>query len=155
MSDNFELAVKSTLDKILKDDQAALVAAWPTLGGAELDDTVETNSTFGSPKPNLFWQWRTLNPECGETLYSASFLIGVKTTDDKGNYDLAAILSALLARHSIGDDITLRDYSGVAEPYPEVGVMTLIGKDVDPQQFDKQSGMRYAQIHAKVARWPT
>lgn len=155
MSDDFELAVKSTIDKLMTGARTALAVDTPTLTAVEIDDLQSTDRDLGSVQPALFWQWRTLNEQVGQTLYTCEFLVGVKTVGDKGGYQLAALLAGLMGYFKAGDLISCCNYSALAGPYPEVGSLYILRRDIDPQQFDKQANLRYARVQGRVTRWPS
>ena len=153
MSTGFELAIKSTLDYMAMTAHAAMVIANPTLGYSELDDLIESDKVFGNKQPAIFWQLRGMAGDATNVRYEVEFLLGVKTVADRASYLLMNLLSALSDTVETGSTISIFDYSGTSAPYPKVGIMYVTKKDMHPQQFDGQAGLRFFTVTAKAVTW--
>ena len=153
-AEDFYLAVKSTLDH----EMASVVypplhAETADLQHCDLDDNTQTSDVLGNAKPAIVWRNLSFSEDPTDPLWSWKFLVGVKTTQDAGNYDLSALLTKLSGHFILHKhDLKVRDYSGDATPTVNLGSVHIISVDTTPQQFDQQSGLRLIAINAKVIR---
>ena len=90
------MIVKSTLDRLVND----AVAKVATVTGAsvavsEVEDVSNFESVLKNSAPAVLYQLMRLNPSPRAPRYEAVFNVGVKTTDDAGNYNLALMLGEL------------------------------------------------------------
>lgn len=141
------VAVKSTLDKIVRD--AVESQGLDQINVAAVDDVADFESVLKSREDAVLYQLVRLSPWPRSPKFEATFNIGAKTTDDGANFDMTRILGELNAVFQLGARFELRDYSG-EEASERMGAMTLIDADVTPQQFDKQSGIRMLSCRAAV-----
>lgn len=146
MSD-FTSYVKSTIDKAGVDIAVAF-------GGTEfvdLDDSVKVAELMSGTKPAVVWTLLTLGEDPIAPLYSVTFGIGAKTTTDPGNYNLTDLLDAVQAVIRKGASIDVRDYSpGGDSGAAKHGTMFITNVYVDPQLFDKESGIRLISVTARA-----
>ncbi len=149
----FLIALKSTLDKVMMDLRAELSAEYPTLQAVEVDDLAQTDAAQKSAEPALIWSFGSLQPAPRPPLYRAEFMVGAKTTADGANYQLTALLSKVRQKFAHGHTIVLFDYSGsVADP-TEAGFLNIGANEVAQQEFDRQSGLRYAVVRANAVAY--
>lgn len=145
------MIVKSTLDRLVND----AVAKVATVTGAavavsEVEDVSNFESVLKNSAPAVLYQLLRLNPSPRAPRYEAVFNVGVKTTDDAGNYNLALMLGELQELFKQESRFTLHDYSEAGLETAEYGAMMVTDADVNPQQFDKQSGIRTIGCKAAV-----
>lgn len=156
MADDFPLQLKSTLDKLVFDKTAELRAKYPTLEWAEVDDMSQTDEIFKSAEPRLLWQFGTLYEHPRAPLYGLQFFVGAKTTQDPGNYTLLDLLSQIRDVFKPQASYPIFDYTmAVSDPsdLTERGFITVSSNEIASQQFDRQSGVRYAVIEARAVRY--
>lgn len=150
MSD-FAVCVKSSLDKIMNDLVTSLQATYPTLQGAELDDTAATAELFGSDAPGLLWQLLTVSPHPRDPLYEVQFIVGAKTIADAGNYKLADLAMHCKAPFEVDTRIAVGDYSGAVAVLGK-GYFIVRQNQLAPQQFEEQAGIRFYTVTGIGAR---
>lgn len=145
---DFYLAVKSTIDKL-----AHTIATELEIEAVELDDVTNVEEKLSSPDDLILFQLVETQPDPLDPLYSIQIEIGVKTTSDVGNYDLATLLSQVQNSITIGDTFAIRDYSTVNAPTLDLGYFYVTSVQTDPQAFDGLSGVRMQRIFGKVVRY--
>jgi hypothetical protein len=146
MSD-FISYVKSTIDK-------SGVTIAEGFGGdtkfVDLDDTVNAAEVMAGAEAAIVWTMLSLEESPIAPLYTLNFGIGAKTTLDPGNYAMTDLLDAVGAVMKKGATIPIRDYSVGGDGTTSQGTMTVTDISVDPQLFDKQSGLRLLSVTAMV-----
>jgi hypothetical protein len=156
VADDFPLQLKSTIDKLVADTVAGLLTDFPSLQWAEVDDMAQTDAVFKSSAPALIWQFGMLTPRPRAPMYDFEFLVGAKTTQDPGNYDLITLLSAIREVFKPGADFQVQDFSmdanAAADP-ASYGFLMVSSNEIEPQKFDRQSGIRYAMVSGKVVSY--
>lgn len=156
MSRIIELAFKSTLDKLVNDLAAKLTELNPLqkqVFAFDLDDTASERAMHAGAEHALVYQYTNLATAPRHPLYSVDFLVGAKTTDDLGNYDMTTLLTDLGEVFAENLYYELYDYSDVGEgedPGEQLGTLMILSADTGPQLFEKQSGIRLLQISGKV-----
>lgn len=156
MVDDFPLQLKSTIDKLMADKVASLLGTYPTLQWAEVDDMAQTDSIFKSDEPALIWQFSTLEPEPKAPMFRLEFTVGAKTTLDPGNYQLIRLLGEIRSVFPAEETLIIRDYTALASgPAATVdkGFFMVTRNEIEPQLFDRQSGIRYASVLARAVRY--
>lgn len=147
MSD-FTLSFKSTIDKMGYDLAQSLV---PSLDFIDLDDTLVSAELFKSNKNALVWEFLTLDEFPTDPLYTFSFRIGARTVKDVANYGVLKMVDDVKTVFQARSNTDIKNYSGdVAGPV--VGTMYISNIGVDPQQFDKESGMRMIIVSGRAIR---
>lgn len=147
-----EISLKSTLDKLMGDLAVSLSTGKPVFS-FDLDDPANEREIQAGSDHALVYQYNSLAEEPRHPLYSASFLIGAKTTDDPGNYQMADLLVDLRDLFKVGDSFPVSDWSEVEEGAPapeESGVLIIKSVQSTPQSFEKQSGIRLMQVQAQM-----
>lgn len=156
MADDFALQFKSTIDKLIADRVEILRDSYPTLQWAEVDDMAQTDEVFKSEEPAIIWQFATMEPYPRSPLYRVEFMVGVKTTLDPGNYLLIRLLGEIRNVFDAGKTLYIRDYTMLEDDPADAtdkGYVLIGSNEVAPQQFDRQSGIRYAGIVGKAVRY--
>lgn len=156
MADDFPFQLKSTVDKLVADKVAALLPTYPTLSWAEVDDMAQTDAVFKSENPALIWQFGGLYPRPRAPMYDFEFLVGAKTTQDPGNYSLIRLLSAIREVFKPGASFIVHDYTlavGAPADPVEYGFLMVGSNEIEPQKFDRQSGIRYATVAGKAVAY--
>lgn len=156
MADDFPLWLKSTVDKLVADKVTTLLDQYPTLKWAEVDDMGQTDEVFKSDEPALIWQFGTLYPHPSAPLYGFEFMVGAKTAADPGNYTLLALLGEIRSVFEKGNHFAVFDFTGDAlDPASTVerGYLMVSSNEIDPQKFDRQSGIRYAVVSGKAVSY--
>jgi hypothetical protein len=146
VADFYEI-VKSTVDKIAVDIAESLNIAF-----VEMDDTVNIDEMLASPDDMIVYQMVGMEEEPIDPLWSLHIQIGGKTTTDKANYDLAAIIGGIRQVVKKGDYVDVMDYSEAAAPTVKEGYIHFTEVAVDPQAFDGASGIRMLNINARTVR---
>lgn len=146
MSDEFTSYVKSTIDKYGVD----IAQAYGGVGFVDLDDTVKVAELMSSTQSAIVWTMLTLGEDPIAPLYSLTFGIGAKTTTDPGNYNLSELLDAVKLVIKKGSTLPLKDYSPDGDGTTTRGTMTVTDVFVDPQLFDKESGIRLISVTARA-----
>ena len=143
---SFTLAFKSTIDKMAFD-----VASANSLKLIDMDDVTAIADLLGSNKDAFVWEFLTFDDMPKDPLYAFAFRIGARTTNDAANYNILTLLDSIKAAFTISDIYDILDYSGASVGAVE-GYMIVTGVQVEPQEFDKQSGIRTATITGRAAR---
>lgn len=146
--DDFLLYVKSTIDKFGSD----LAAALSVTKKVDLDDIVNTTELLASEDTAIVWEVTTLNDAPVDPLYDLIFSMGVKVTGDPSNYNMMKLLSSVHNLFPQGSNHLIFDYSGDVAGTDQKGDFTVVDVRVDPQQFDRVSGIRLVSIRAKAVR---
>lgn len=145
---DFYLYVKSTIDKVAID-----LAGTLGIAAVELDDVTNVENALASPDDLILFQFVEMQPDPADPLYSLQFEVGVKTTSDSANYDLATLLSSVQDEVAMGDTFYVQDFSQVAAPTQDEGYFYITGVQTDPQAFDGASGIRMQRVFAKAVRY--
>ncbi len=155
MAADFLVPVKSTLDKLMFDLRASIAADNPTdyasLQAVDVDDIVDTDDIVKAVKPTLLWQHLSLDPKPKDPLYQCEFMVGAKTSGDKGNYLLTDLVMRLQQAFKVDTLLQVEDYSG-ASAIPDQGYLVVTSLAQAPQMFENQSGIRMWQVAALGAR---
>ena len=149
----FPLDVKSSLDKVMYDLQSALLGTYPDLLALDMDNIEEAEEGMGAANPALIWQFSVLDPVPTDPLYRGGFLVGGKTTQDAGNYQLTALLAEVFKRFQVDEQFDVGDYSG-ASAVTGKGILTVTSITLSPQQFDNQHGIRTCTVSFVAQRFP-
>lgn len=142
---DFAMDLKSTLDKIGHDFAAALGAE-----PIDLDGATNVEEVLTEDGPAVVWKLLSLSESPRAPLYLLDFLLGAKTTNDVGSYQLMSLLEGLSI--SQGDTITVRDYSGASASDP-TGEFFITAVEMNPQAFDALAGIRLFGIQARAVRF--
>ena len=145
----FVTIVKSTIDKAGVDIAQAYGQG---VKFVDLDDMVNTQAMLSSEDSAVVWQMLTLDEDPVDPLWMIRFGIGAKTTADPGNYGLAELLDAIRTRITKRGKMDLYDYSPGGDGVTKQGDMYFVDVSVDPQLYDKQSGIRLISVTAKAVR---
>ena len=145
MSD-FTTALKSTLDKKGFD-----LAAAEGLTLVDLDDLVTTSELFHTNRNALVWEFSGISPDPAHPLYGFHFKMGARTVSDAANYNILRLVDDLSAAFEVGTRHEIHDLSG-AVAGPLVGTMFVTDIRVDPQMYDKDSGIRMVSVSGKCIR---
>lgn len=156
MADDFPLIMKSTIDKLVSDKCAALLPTHPGLQWAEVDDMLQTDSIFKGDGPAILWQFGSVYESPRSPLYGVEFSVGAKTTADPGNYLLIDLLAQIRDAFAADAAFQLFDYTRATGDAPDTvskGFVRVVTNEISPQQFDRQSGIRYAIVHGKAVKY--
>ena len=146
--DDFLLYVKSTIDKFGSD----LATTLGVSKKVDLDDIVNTKELLSGDDTAIVWEITMLNDAPMDPLYDLMFSMGVKVTGDPSNYNMMTLLSSVQNLFPQGANLKIFDYSQDVAGTDQKGDMTVSDVRVDPQQFDRVSGIRLISVHAKVVR---
>jgi hypothetical protein len=153
VADDFPLLLKGTIDKLVSDKVTALRGTHPTLQWAEVDDMLQTDAVFKGEQPAILWQFGSVYPDPRAPLYGVEFTVGAKTTADPGNYLLIDLVAQIRDVFVPGVAFQLFDYvreQGAPSDTLSKGYLRVVANEISPQQFDRQSGIRYAVIRGKA-----
>lgn len=145
---NFYLKVKSSIDKMAHDIASSLA-----ITAVELDDITNVQDELASPADLVLFSIDDMQPAPADPLYVLRFQIGVKTTQDSGNYDLSTLLSVVQEEVALGDTFYLRDYSTVSMPTEDMAFMYVTDVQTEPQEFDGLAGIRMQRVFARIVRY--
>ncbi len=151
--DLFLLALKSTIDKVMLDLRTALLPTYPALLAVEVDDLAQTDAIQKSEAPTLIWSFGSLHPTPRPPMYQVEFMVGVKTTADAGNYLMTALLTKVRQQFQQGESLQLYDYTGAVAGVAHAGSLFIGANEVSQQEFDRQSGMRYAVVRGSAVAY--
>ena len=144
---NFYLSVKSTIDRLAYNIASSLGVAQ-----VELDDTVNVDELLGSPDNLIIYQQLGMDEDPIDPIWSLNFDIGVKTTSDAANYDMATLVGGVHNLLSKGSFFNVMDYSGQEAPTEVEGYVYVSDMTLDPQAFDGASGIRMWTIQGRAVR---
>lgn len=156
MADDFPLILKSTIDKLVADKVTALMVAHPTLRWSEVDDMLQSDEVFKGDEPAILWQFGTVFEHPRAPLYGVEFSVAAKTTADPGNYLLIDLLAQMRDLFKPDATFQLFDFARAqAEAVDTVskGFLRVSSNEIAPQQFDRQSGIRYAVVRCKAVKY--
>ena len=149
--DTLYMEAKSTLDFLMYQLLDKIQPEFPELKATDLDDVTRVAEVVGGTSPALVWKFGELEASPSDPLYTLSFYVGAKTTQDSGNYKLSDLLTHVSAQFAKDSSFEIRDYSG--EPVSDVTANTfIVSSGIAPQQFDHQSGMRLLQVVGRLWR---
>lgn len=146
--DNFLLHVKSTIDYY----GSSLATSLGVTKKVDLDDIVKTKELLSSDETAVVWEVSMMRDAPIDPLYDLVFSMGIKINNDPSNYNMMTLLSEVKALFPVGDTFVIRDYSTATPPTLQEGTFTVSNVKVDPQQFDRVSGIRLVSIMAKAVR---
>ena len=142
---DFVSYVKSTIDKSGVDIAEAVGGGTQFV---DLDDTVNAAGVMAGKDSAIVWTMLEMSDAPRHPLYTLHFGIGAKTTLDPGNYNLTDLVSAVSAILKKGNTIPVRDYTPGGDGATQRGTLTVTDVSVDPQLFDKESGIRLISVTA-------
>lgn len=145
---NFTVAFKSTIDKLGYDLGQSLS---PTLDLIDLDDLVVSAELFKTRKDALVWEFLTMDELPRDPMYSFTFRIGARTVKDIANYNILKMIDSVKAIFPTESNLDISDYSGSVAG-PKLGYMFITSVGVDPQMFDKDSGIRMILVSGRCVR---
>ena len=143
----FYAYVKSTIDKVGVDIATAFGGGTKFV---DLDDQVNVAGVMSGTESAIVWTLLSLDDAPVAPLYALHFGIGAKTTMDAGNYAMSDLLSAVSDVMAKGKTLPIKDYTPGGDGATQVGTMTITDVSVDPQLFDKESGIRLISVSARV-----
>jgi hypothetical protein len=139
--------IKSTVDKAGVDIANAIGG----IGFVDLDDAVKVAELMAGEDSAIVWTLLNLAEDPIAPLYLLHFGIGAKTTTDPGNYAMTDLLDAVKAVFEKGKTMDVRDWSpGGDDGAAKHGTITVTDVSVDPQLFDKASGIRLISVSART-----
>ena len=141
------LAVKSTIDKVCID-----LATASGIKFLDLDDATAVEGVMQSTDSAVIWELQTFDESPQDPMWSISFGVGGRTSNDASNYEILALTGAIASKFTIGTQIPIFNYSGTTVGLQEAN-MTVISNNTAPQLFDRTSGLRLAGITAKLLRF--
>ena len=156
MADDFPLILKSTIDKLVSTKVASLLTEYPTLQWAEVDDMLQTDAVFKGDEPAILWQLGSVFESPRAPLYGIEFTVGAKTTADPGNYALIDLVAQIRDVFQAGASFQLFDFAREitdASDTVSKGFLRVTTNEISPQQFDRQSGIRYAVVRGKAVKY--
>jgi len=143
----FYAYVKSTIDRSGVDIATAFGG---NIKFVDLDDQVNVAGVMSGSESAIVWTLLSLDDAPVAPLYALHFGIGAKTTMDAGNYAMSDLLSAVSGVMAKGKTLPIKDYTPGGDGVTQVGTMTITDVSVDPQLFDKESGIRLISVTAMV-----
>lgn len=146
---DFLLAVKSTIDKLGSDLASAQV---PPVRFVDLDDSTAVEEVLTSTDPAIIWEFSGLEDSPSDPLYTAVFSIGARTTNDAANYSILSLVGKVRAIFPVNEVIEIKNYSDVVASAKQ-GNMRVTSVSVNPQAYDRTSGLRLITIAARVQRF--
>lgn len=149
MSD-FLSMVKSTIDH--HGVTIAQAYAPEDLAFVDVDDTIRMQQMLESLQGAIIWQMVTFEEAPADPLYTLIFGIGARTTQDPGRYGMMSMLGAVQQVFNVGEPVDIFDFSPGGDGVTKQGFMYVTNVAVDPQLDDKESGMRFVSVAAKVVR---
>lgn len=149
MKELFLVAVKSTLDKLGND--LALSQVTPTKF-VDLDDATAVEAVLTSTEDAILWELSSFDVAPVDPLYRVEFNIGARTTNDPANYNILKLAGKVREVFQIGSKIEIRDYSGDTASSP-LGFLFVTFIAVNPQVYDRVSGIRMISVSAKAQRY--
>jgi hypothetical protein len=135
--------VKSTIDKAGVDIAQAYSG---TTEFVDLDDTVAVDELLAGDKEAIVWELLSLTESPMDPLYNINFGIGAKTTLDAGNYNMSDLLDAVHTVFKKGGSLDIKDYTPGGDGSTKHGYVYISDVSIDPQLFDKASGIRLISI---------
>lgn len=145
----FLLAVKSTIDKLGIDLAASQT---PPVRFVDLDDATSVEEVFKSTDAAIIWEFSGLEDDPSDPLYTATFSIGARTSNDAANYSILSLVGKVRAVFPVGEMIDVIDYSDTVASQKQ-GNMIVTSVSVNPQAYDRTSGIRLITIVARVQRF--
>lgn len=145
---NFLVSLKSTIDKMGFDLATSLGQAF-----VDLDDPVNTAELLASDADAIVWEFLSLDQAPIDPLYSIVFAMGARTVNDAANYNILDFAGQVGDLFPEQEEITILDYTGATVDTTDRGYMFITSVTVDPQQFDKMSGIRLVRIEGKAVRF--
>lgn len=145
----FLVAVKSTIDKLCND--LALAQDTPTRF-VDLDDATAVEDVMTSSDPAVIWDMGSFEESPSDPLYYSTFSIGARTTEDPSNYNILRLTGDIGDVFKVGVSLDIKDYSGSLAS-ESMGRLHILSVSVNPQGFDRISGVRLASVVARAQRW--
>ena len=143
----FYSQVKSTIDKAGVDIANAFQGG---VNFVDLDDTVAVAGLMEGPDTAVVWELLSLTEDPADPLYQVQFGIGAKTTQDGGNYSLSELLDAIRTTINVRGSLDIIDYSPGGDGTTRHGYLYITEVAVDPQLFDKASGIRLISVTGRA-----
>jgi len=149
MREQFLLSIKSSLDKFGND----LALAQPTeTKFVDLDDSTAVEAIMTSTDNAIIWELSGFDDSPRDPLYSVVFNIGARTSNDAANYGILALIGKVKEIFPIGRKLDIRDYSDdVASDVS--GFLLITSVTVNPQMYDRTSGIRMITVTGKAQRY--
>lgn len=146
--ENFQLAVKSTIDYRTKQLANSLSLPFLDLDGSEFN-----NDTFESDQPALCWEFSSMTEDPMDPMWTVSFDLGAMLLLDPSQYISLNYVGKLMDSVKVGTRIPILNYSGVNQPSTVEGVLTVVAAGTVPQQSDRITGFRFISVLCRASRW--
>lgn len=144
---DFYSQVKSTIDKAGVDIANAYGGG---VGFVDLDDQVAVDALLSGNNSAVVWEVIALTEDPVAPLYQLQFGIGAKTTADAGNYNLSDLLDAIHTTIKKDGTLDVIDYTPSGDGTTKRGYIYFTDVSVDPQLFDKASGIRLISVSGRA-----
>lgn len=144
----FSLALKSTLDKVVKD-----LATTKSVEYFDMDSEMFAENMLLTDASALGWSLTGLSEAPVDPLWNVDFDVCGKTSIDPAQYVSLDLISAVQDVFQQGKAFSIKDYSGAVAGVTELGQLLITGVMVRPQQFDRVAGLRVVSVAGKAMRW--
>ncbi|WP_019865136.1 hypothetical protein [Methylovulum miyakonense] len=148
MTTTFDVAVKSTIDKVLSD--LAMASGWIFF---DLDGAYLTPDIGESKAPAIVVSFPGITPNPRDPYYAVVFEAGARTSDDPAQYIAKTILGTISEVLDIHKGIPVYDYSGAVAGDVKLGELIPISRIPTPSRFDQISGLNMYQLVALCQRF--
>ena len=152
---DFIIGTKSSLDKQVFDMAAELsVSSGDRVLYADLDDPIQAQAVIDDESPAILWRFMSVDEDPRDPLYTITFTLGFKTSDDRSSYALLDFVGKVKQSFSIGTSLDIYDWSGDDVPTVKLGNMMFTDSGMDSQEAVANMGFRMIPIVAKAVRFP-
>lgn len=147
--ENFALALKSTIDKILYD-----TASVHGYNFYDLDGSYQSTEQVESENTAIAWSLSSFTESPRDPFWNMQFEVNAVTSNDASQYESLKVMSLLQQLFSVGSSFYIGDYSGVNLPTSNLGEFIVSWSGASPAAFDRTAGLRPLQVMATVQRFP-
>lgn len=148
MNPVFDVAVKSSLDKLLND--VAVANGWMYF---DIDGAYLTPEIVESKAPAIVISYPGLTANPRDPFYAAVFEVGARTADDPFQYLSKNILGEISLALEVNKGLFIYDHSGSVSGAALLGELIPTSQTPSPSRFDQVSSLSMYQIVAMCQRF--
>jgi hypothetical protein len=147
-SPTFSLALKSTLDKVVKSLADAGGLVYIDLDGSSLNSAKLLQAGNA-----IAWAQTHYSQASNRVIFDLAFEVAAVTTSDPAQYTSMDITGTLLDMFRPMTQVDVYDYSGEHAGTSKLGDFSVVSADVQPMQSNEVEGLRAVTVVAKGVRY--
>lgn len=142
--------LKSSIDYQVTQAHNRIRASIPSLAKLEVENINETTQVMKTKVSSLLWSLVEVAAGSNPYTWSATLLLGAKTSDDPSSYTVLGLCDELLKQFPVGGSFPIKDYSGALPGTATYGFVYVSSVDLQPSAAEAGNNIRYRLLTCKV-----